>query len=207
MNFNEFSSWFRPMIVFGTKDILKIYPQFNSVNLTNWQQAEYIIKIAKGFYTFGDLIIDKPLLYFASNKIVSHSYVSCESAIEHYGIGSLYDTITSVCPQKSHLYKSEFVGFKFHMMSNYKLISNIRLLKSKNYIIRMAIIEKAIADYFYFNSEKQTRADIRTLNFKKENISQQVNPEKLLKISSEYENKSFNERIRNFLNVFHNKYQ
>ena len=71
----------------------------------------------------------------------------------------------------------------------------------------MAIIEKAIADYYYFNSEKQTRADIRTLNFKKENVSQQVNPEKLLKISSEYENKSFNERIRNFLNVFHNKYQ
>lgn len=203
MNFNEFSLWFRPMIVFSTKDILKIYPKFNSINLTNWQKAEYIIKIAKGYYTFGDLIIDKPFLYFASNKITLHSYVSSESAISYYGIGSLEDTLTSVCSIKSYLYRSDYGGFKYHKINNGNLISNIRLIKSKNFYFKIATIEKALADYFYFNTKNQTRAEIRMLEFDKAKISLQVNPDLLLKISREYKNESFNERIRNFLKVFH----
>lgn len=205
MNFNEFSLWFRPMIVFGTKDILKIYPEFNSINLTNWQKAEYIIKIAKGFYTFGDMTINKPLLYYSSNKITAHSYVSCESAIDYYGIGSLEDTLTSVCPTKSYLYRSDYGGFKYHKINNSSLISNIKLIHSQNLYFKIATIEKAIADYFYFNTKNQTRAEIRMLGFNKEKISLQVNHELLLKISAGYNNESFSERIRNFLKVFHNR--
>ena len=204
MNFNEFSLWFRPMIVFSTKDILKIYPKFNFINLTNWQNADYISKIAKGFYIFGDVTIDKPLLYFASNKIVPHSYISSESAIDYYGIATIENALTSVCPSKSHLYKSVFESFKYHKINNSNLISNISLIKSQNYYFKIATIEKALADYFYFNTKRQTRAKISKLEFDKEKISLQVNPDKLLKISEAYKNESFSERIRNFLKVFHN---
>lgn len=205
MTFYEFSLWFRPLIVFGTKDILKIYPKFNLINLTNWQNADYILKIAKGYYMFGDVTIDKPLLYFASNKIVPHSYVSCESAIDYYGIASIENALTSVCPSKSYLYKSGFESFKFHKINNSNLISDIRLIKSQNFYFKIATIEKALADYFYFNTKKQTRANIRKLEFDKEKISVQVNPDILLKISDGYKNESFSERIRNFLKVFHKR--
>lgn len=203
MNFNEFSSWFKPLIVFGTKDIIKVFPEFNFNNLTNWNKAGYIIKLTKGFYTFEEVMRDRAFLFFACNQIVPHSYVSCESAISYYGIGSLEDSITSVSSDTSYLYKSDYGNFKYHLINNPALLSNIRLIKSQGFSFKIATIEKALADYFYFNAKKQTRSEISKLVFYKESIKKQVDPDVLIKISNDYENDSFKERIRNFLKVFY----
>lgn len=203
MNFNEFSLWFRPLIVFNTKDILKVFPKFNLNNLSNWNKAGYITKLTKGVYIFDDIIVDKPLLFYASNKIVPHSYISSESAIEYHGIGLLENTLTSVSSNTSYSYMSPLGHFKYHKIYNAGLMTDIKLIKSQSYYFKIASVEKAIADYFFFNSRKQTRAEIQKLDFYRENIRLIVDADKLLNISKSYDNDVFSERIRNFLKVFH----
>ena len=205
MNFNKFSTSLRPLVVFNTNDVFKIFPDFNLMNLSNWRKQNYIIKLAKGFYTFGDTEVDDSLLYYASNKIIEPSYVSCESALSYYNVVHMENRLTSVCHLKSYQYKSDFGVFKYHKISDPGLLNNTKLVNRNGYFFKIAALEKALADYFFFNPIHQTRAQIKKLEFNKERISSLVDHETLISIAEDYQNESLNERIRNFLKVFYEK--
>lgn len=202
MTFNKFSYSLRPLVVFNRNDILKMNSRFNDVNLCNWQGRDYIVKLTKGYYTFGDIKIDKNLLCFAANKIVSPSYISCETALVYYGVASLEDSITSVCPVKSYKYISDYGGFKYHKI-NPLLMNNIRLVKYENQFIKIASLEKAIVDFFFFNPSYQSREQIKKLDFNKEALKVKINPEAITNITGDYKNNSLRRRVNNFLHVFY----
>jgi predicted transcriptional regulator of viral defense system len=202
MNFNEFSKELRPLTVFNRNDIRKIYSNFNDENLCNWQRKGYIIKLAKGCYTFADIKVDKNLLNYAGNKIVTPSYISCETALAYYRVASLEDSVTSVCPVKSYLYTSDYGGFKYHKV-NSDLMSNYRIVKHYNYFFQIATLEKAIVDFFFFNPKYSTRERIRTLDFNKVFLKEKINKELIHKIYVEYKNNSLSRRIRNFMHIFY----
>lgn len=205
MNFNEFSRELRPLIVFSKSDILKIDKKFNDENLCTWQNKEYIVKLARGYYTFADNTVDKNLLYFTCNKIIDPSYISCESALSYYNLASLEDELTSVCPIKSYTYKTDYAGFKYHRLNNPSLMFDINLVKKGHYYFKIATPEKAIVDYFFFNPQHQTKAKIAKLDFSKQIVTEKVNHNLLRQFSDAYQNQSLKTRINNFLKIFHGR--
>ncbi len=202
MNFNIFYSELRPIVVFNTQDIRKIDKNFNYANLTNWQKKELIQKLAKGFYTFPDYYNDKFVRYFTANKIIEPSYISCGTALAYYNVASFDDEITSVCPTKSYTYKSEYGGFKYHRISSPALMTNINIIKRSNYAFRIASLEKAIVDYFFFNPKYQTKKQIIKLSFDQQKIKSLVKYPVLRKLALEYRNKALLTKINNFSNIF-----
>ncbi len=201
MNFNKFSNELRPLTVFNTNDIRKIDSNFNDENLSNWQSKGYITKLAKGCYTFADISVDKNLLNYAGNKIVTPSYISCETALAYYRVASMEDSVKSVCPVRNHFYPSDYGGFKYHKI-NSALMSHYTLIKHQNYFFQIATLEKAIVDFFFFNPWHQTRAQIKTLNFNKVNLKEKINKGLIQEIYDGYNNNSLSRRIRNFMHVF-----
>jgi predicted transcriptional regulator of viral defense system len=202
MNFNKFSNELRPLTVFNTNDIRKIDSNFNDENLCNWQCKGYITKLAKGCYTFADITVEKNLLNYAGNKIVTPSYISCETALAYYKVASLEDSITSVCPVKSYLYTSDYGGFRYHRI-NSDLMSNYSIVKHDNYFFRIATLEKAIVDFFFFNPKHGTREQIKTLDFNRVNLKEKAKPEFIHKVTEEYKNNSLTRRVRNFMHIFY----
>jgi len=201
MNFLKFQTELRPLLVFNSRDIRKVDPEFNPVNLNNWQSYPYLTKLGKGLYTFADYVIEKELLYFAANKIIDPSYISCESALSFYGILKMEDPIVSVNPVKTHKYKSEYGGYKFHktkpaLMKDYDLV-----LHNQHYF-KIATPEKAIVDFFFFNPKYQTRIQIKSLPFDAGELANNVVAYEIQRIANEYRNDLLDRRITNFKKIF-----
>lgn len=201
MNFHSFHRDLRPLLVFSNFDIKKLDPSFNEVNLTNWQNSEYITKLAKGYYTFADINPVSELLYFAANKIIDPSYVSCESALAYYGILKMEYSITSVCSIRTYSYKSDYGGFKYHF-SRPEYMFGYNFIKFNQHTFKIATPEKAIVDFFNYNPQYNTRAKIRALEFDKVILRQLDFKSKLKSISYSYNNQFLDRRIRNFMNLF-----
>lgn len=201
MNFSKFQAELRPLMVFNSRDIRKVDPEFNEVNLNNWQSKGYITKLGKGIYTFGEYNVEKKVLYFAANKIIEPSYVSCESALSYYGILKIEDPIVSVNPIKTHTYKSAFGGYKFHK-SIPSLMKDYDLVLHNQHYFKIATPEKAIVDFFFFNPKYQTREQIKLLSFDVEQLEIKSGGYETRKIADEYRNQLLDRRIRNFQNIF-----
>lgn len=196
MNFSKFQTELRPLLVFNSRDIWKVDPEFNPVNLSNWQSNGYITKLGKGLYTFVDYIVEKELLFFASNKIIDPSYVSCESALSYYGILRMEGPTVSVNSVKSHTYRSDDGGYKFHKTKP-SLMKDYILVLYNQHFFKIATQEKAIVDFFFFNPRYQTKEQIKQLPFDTERLDNQ-SLQKIQRISNEYDNKLLERRIRNF---------
>lgn len=201
MNFLAFQNELRPLLVFNTRDIKKVDPAFNPVNLSIWQKHRYFIKLAKGLYTFSDPPIRKELLYYAANKIIDPSYVSCESALSYYGIMYKEDQIVSVNPIRSHTYISDYGGFKFHK-ANSSMLKDYVIEKHNQHCFKIASPEKAIVDFFFFNPKYQTRAQIKTLNFKASDKRDLISKDNIFNIANSHANNLLERRINNFVNLY-----
>lgn len=201
MNFLKFQTELRPLLVFNSRDIRKVDPEFNPVNLHNWQSYPYLTKLGKGLYTFADYVIEKELLYFAANKIIDPSYISCESALSFYGILKMEDPIVSVNPVKTYTYKSEYSGYKFHKTKP-ALMKDYSLVPHSQHYFKIATPEKAIVDFFFFNPKYQTREQIKSLPFDAGELANNVVAYEIQRIANEYRNDLLDRRITNFKKIF-----
>ena len=69
-----------PFWVFSTRDIKKMFPGMNNMNLVRWHQKGYLIKIIKGWYCFSDYEPAENISWLIANLIYSPSYISLHSA-------------------------------------------------------------------------------------------------------------------------------
>lgn len=201
MRFLEFQNELRPLLVFNTMDIKKIDKKFNQVNLSIWQERNYINKLAKGLYTFSDYIIQQELLYFAANKIIDPSYISCESALSYYGMLEMEDHIVSVNPIRSHTYSSACCDFKFHK-GKPDILKDYVLEKYNQHYFKIASPEKALVDFFFFNPQYQTRSQIENLKFLESESWNKITRFKIKSIANSYGNNKLDRRINNFTNMY-----
>ncbi|MBK9402940.1 MAG: hypothetical protein IPN57_00180 [Ignavibacteria bacterium] len=201
MNFSKFQTELRPLLVFNTRDIHKIEIDFNSVNLNNWLNLDYIVKLTKGVYTFADTTIDKRLLYYAANKLIDPSYVSCETALSYYKLLDDEDSVVSVNPIKTYEYKSIEGKFKFHK-SKPLLMKDYNLVMLNQHTFKIATPEKAIVDFFFFNPKYLMRKQIKDLAFERNGLREKVEADKINSISTDFKNELLERRIRNFINIF-----
>jgi len=201
MNSSKFQTELHPLLAFNSRDIRKVDPEFNFVNLSNWKNKGYLKKLGKGLYTFAD-DIKQELLYFAANKIIDPSYISCESALSFYGILKKEDQIVSVNPDKTYEYKSDYGGFKFHK-SRPALIKDYCLVLYNQHHFKIATPEKAIVDFFFFNPKYQTRDQIMSLEFDVDELANKVlDKYDIKRIANEYCNNLLGRRITNFIKIF-----
>jgi len=190
--------------VFTLKDILIIDSTFNLNSLSNWQKKGYIMKLIKGKYIFTDQEINEQFLFLIANELLPFSYVSLDSALSWHGlIPEGVRQVTSVSTLKSIVYNTEIGSFRYNKLkevsfTGYSLI-NLNGFK-KPY--KLATIEKAIADYLYFHTDINSFEAIKSLRINSDIFEEKVNITKLLQLSTTFENKNLERRIKKFIEFF-----
>lgn len=151
MNYLGFEKVLKTFPVFSVKDIQKRFPGFDSRRLVEWQQKGYLLKVKRGYYCFSERTRGEHFVYFAANKIYSPSYISFESALAHYNlIPEGVFTATSATTKNTANYSSPLGDFSYRHLKS-ALFFGYKLLKEKDFTIKIAEPEKVILDYFYIN--------------------------------------------------------
>lgn len=178
MRFLDFKKQFAPFIVFSSNDIEKYYPDYNKMNLVNWQKMHLITKIRNGWYCFTDADVNERFLFFVSNKIYSPSYVSLESALSFYGvIPEGVFSVQAVSTLKTNDFRTPFGNFQYKSFKN-EMFFGYQLLTFGEYSVRMADLEKAVLDYLYLKTNVR-RFDFDDFRWNKKLLQEKINIPKL----------------------------
>ena len=200
MRYLDFKEQFKDFLVFSLDDIKKLDSSFHRQRLNEWQKQGYIKKIIREYYIFSDLEINEAILFIIANKIFHPSYVSLEVALAYYGLipESVY-TITSVTSKKTYTFDSPIANFDYKKIKP-GLMFGYCLVPYDNHNFKIAEIEKAILDYFYFNHQLKTAEEFTELRINKETFKEKIDLEKLKNYTKQFKNKALEERINNFIN-------
>lgn len=190
MQFLKFKQQFSSYIVFSTKEIEKMYPAFNRMNLLAWQKKGYLQKIRNGLYCFSDIKLNETVLFYIANKIYKPSYVSLESAFLYYNlIPEAVFSISSITTLKTQKFNT---NLSFNTYSNIKTscFFGYRLVQNENYTFKIAELEKSLLDYLYLRKSVKTLTDIESLRLNKQLLQEKLD----LKIFSNYA-RIFNSKV------------
>ena len=155
--------------------------------------------IRSGYYIFSDLEINESALFLMANKIYSPSYISLEMAFSHYNVipESVYG-ITSVTSEKTNDFES-VVGKFIYKHIRPALMFGYKLVEYKGHNFKIAEIEKAVLDYFYFNPHLKTENDFSEMRFNGEEFKGRADKARLMRYLKEFGNKSMEKRVNKFL--------
>ena len=200
MNYLEFEKALKPYPVFSVKDIQKRYPGFDSRRLVEWQQKGYLEKVKRGYYCFGERSRGEHFLYFAANKIYSPSYISFESALAWYNLipEGVFIT-TSATTKNTASYASAIGNFEYKHLKPI-LFFGYKLLKRKDFTIKIAEPEKVILDYFYINTLNNLE-EIEEIRFNEIVAKELISFDKLQQYQRVFNSKKLDKRIRIFIKV------
>ncbi|MBL4653400.1 MAG: hypothetical protein JKY53_11160 [Flavobacteriales bacterium] len=200
MNYIEFEKSLKIFPIFSVKDIQKRFPNFDSRRLVEWQKKGYIVKMKRGYYCFDGQKKREHFLYYAANRMYAPSYISLESALAHYNLipEGVFLTI-SVTTKNTASYDTFSGNFEYRHLKP-TLFFGYKLLKEKEYTIRMAEPEKVILDYFYLN-KLNSEDDVEAMRFNEVLVAELVDLDKLKRYQSVFNSKILDKRIRMFLNV------
>ena len=186
MRYEIFRKTFITKKIVEINDVYLLFPDFDSRRLCEWQEKGYITKIINGFYIFNDVVIDEYILMEIANTIYSHSYISFETALSHYGlIPEAVYRITSATTRKTKVFNTLQGSFGYRSISK-NLFWGYTIDPENGFII--ATPEKAILDYLYLRKQ-----------FNENDLS-----EWRLNID-EYKNILNEETIEKYLRLFNNK--
>ncbi|MFZ2897419.1 MAG: hypothetical protein WA004_02280 [Saprospiraceae bacterium] len=179
MNFLQFQKLLQGQKVFSTKDIAKECPGFNYVNLVNWQEKGYLIKLRNTWYAFPEMLQSEDDLYFVANQLHRPSYISLETAFRFYNwIPESVFTITSITTAKPAEWRTPVGHFSYRSIKP-RLFFGYLTAKGKNADFNIATPEKTLLDLLYFHPEYAEYDDFEGLRLNKEEISGMLNLDRL----------------------------
>ncbi|MDP1884821.1 MAG: hypothetical protein Q8L10_05700 [Candidatus Moranbacteria bacterium] len=198
MQYLEFREQLKYFVVFSLDDIRKIETPFHRQRLNEWQKKGYIKKVINEYYIFSDLEINEQILFIIANKIFDPSYISTESALSFYGMipEGVY-SVTSVTSRKTYVFKSSLAQFSYRKIRP-ELIFGYKLVRHKEHVFKMAEIEKALLDYFYFNSKIKTEGQFAELRINKDAF-ERIDLKKLENYLIQFDNKAMEKRVNKFI--------
>jgi predicted transcriptional regulator of viral defense system len=196
MTYLLFREIFHDLGVFSIRDIVKLFPDFDSRRLVEWQRKGYIQKLINKWYLFADLPMNDNLRYRISNCLYRPSYISLESALSHYnlipeGVFSLFNITT----RKTIVYDTAVGSFHYRTLKP-SLFFGYSAERDHAIPILLASPEKAILDYFYLNSHLNRVEDIEGLRLDITAIKSIVDWDKLEKYAACFESAVLNKRVR-----------
>lgn len=175
MNFQEFRSVFYPQKVFSTRDISKEWADFNFVNLVNWQDKGYLIKLRNTWYAFPEALTSEPDLFLAANLLRKPSYISLETALRYYNwIPESVFMVTSVTTAKPAEWRTP-VGYFSYRSVQPRFFFGYQPVKEKSAVFNIAEPEKTLLDLLYFRPDYSEEADFEGLRLNQEEIKAELN--------------------------------
>ncbi|PIU18755.1 MAG: hypothetical protein COT16_01245 [Elusimicrobia bacterium CG08_land_8_20_14_0_20_44_26] len=204
MKYVELKEGLKDFTLFSLNDIRLLDEQFHRRRLNEWQKKNYIKKIVRGYYVFSDLKMDENVLFEIANKIYSPSYISLEMAFSYYGLipESVYE-VTSISTRKTYSFKTPVAKFSFKSIKpDFFWGYEIKRYGTKTF--KIAEPEKAVLDYFYFNSGIATRREFESMRFNNEVFSRLVNLKKFLLYLNRFHQKALQKRVGLFLEFMKN---
>ncbi len=203
MRYPEFRNHFKLFPLFSTDDIYKIDPGFDKRRLVEWQEKNYLLKIANGYYIFTEHKQDEQFIYLVSNKIYQPSYVSLESALAYYGfIPEGVFTVTGVSTLKTKDFSSYTDSFSYRKLKEDYFFGYALLPAGKTYF-KMALPEKALLDYLYFHRSVNTEEEFEHLRFNKNVIVKSITRRKINSFGRQFNNSRLNRQIDSLLNYLY----
>ncbi len=199
MNFIQFKDALKDFTVFSLNDIRLIDLHFHRRRLIEWQEKEYIRKVAKGRYIFSDLKIDENVLFEIANRIYSPSYVSLESALSYYQLipEAVYG-ITSVSTRRTYSFQTTLGEFTYKTIRP-ALFFGYEIMTFNSKVFKIASMEKAILDFFYLHPYINSESDFTSLRFNAEVFMQIYNRKRMQGYLRKFAKKALSERISIFL--------
>ena len=157
MKFYDLKKVVKKPYFFNAELRLKGYKVF-PCQFSNWFKNNQLSKIKRGLYYFPERKQGIKLEEIAS-LIYESSYISLESALSHYNfIPEKVFAITSVTTKPSSSFINNFGKFTYRKITP-KLFFGYNVIQSKNEKYLFAEPEKALLDYFYFNSGRIDNLD------------------------------------------------
>ncbi len=210
----EFKDKMEPFRVFSVRDIRKMYPGLNKMNLVRWQHKGYLVKIINGWYCFADNYSNENILWLSANLIYKPSYISLHTALSFYNLipEAIYPT-TSVTTKKTRHFVTPVGNFSYNKLKPQvfgfgQTLMDMRKFSGVStgtgYTIRkivVAEIEKAILDFFYILPQYNTEKEIANLRFDY-SVLQDMDKEKFYHYLDRFKNKALDSRIFKMMKVY-----
>lgn len=206
MKFLDFKNNLKNFIVFELSDIQTYDPEFNLVQLTQWQEKGYIKKLIKGKYIFTDLKINEEIQFIIANELLSPSYVSMQMALSWYGIipEGVY-SITSVSTRRTVNYETDTGNYSYKKIKEEGFFGDVvKKATGFDQVYRIAKLEKAIIDLFYYQNNITSKDDIESLRFNEEVIRNSIDWKLLKNYSESMKNQALTNRISTFISYYDN---
>ncbi|MCX6346913.1 MAG: hypothetical protein NTZ89_03090 [Actinobacteria bacterium] len=167
------------------------------IQVSQWRKKQYLIKLKKGLYVFSEKYRKIEInMEFIANFLVNPSYISLEYALNFYSlIPERVFTVTSITTKKTQSY-SNSLGFFSYSSIKKELFLGYEFIKIQNYTVVIALKEKALIDYFYFNKNKFDES-IESFNEMRFQNLETLNLDKLKEFS-----KKFPQKIQKTVNLF-----
>ncbi len=174
MNFHEFRNIFFSQKVFSVGDIAKERPDFNYVNLVNWQAKGYLIKLRNTWYAFPETLKTEADLYLVANRLRRPSYVSLETALRFYNwIPESVFSITSVTAAKPAEWRTPIGHFSYRS-ARPPLFFGYQPVEHQAVTFNIADPEKTLLDLLYFNPKLAEAPDFEGLRLDREEINERL---------------------------------
>ncbi len=167
MEFDRLVEIVRDEPVFETGLLLAgdVEPNLIRRQLTRWKNAGRLYQLRRGLYSLAPPFQKvKPHPFTVANRMVQGSYVSCQSALAHYGLIPEYvPTVVSVCSCRPRHWNTPLGGFLFrHVRTDY--LSSYQLMEmGDGQQALVAKPAKALLDLIYLTPEGDSVDYIRSL--------------------------------------------
>lgn len=202
----DFLDKVRDLGIFSTSDADIIYPNMDRRRLFEWRKKGYILKIRNEWYCLPEFLEDPYSSWIIANLVHTPSYISLESALDYYGLipeGVFMTTsVTTKRPIRLNMagqnYSYSYI--KTDKFKGYRLIASGKYERK----IRIASLEKAIVDFFYFRSYYKTIKEISELRFNEPVLRESLRPEHVFQYLEEFKNKELENRVNLMLKIYHN---
>jgi len=200
----DFIKKLKELGIFSIADIEILYPGMDKRRLFEWKKKGYIEKLRNGWYCLPEFFEETYCSWIIANAVHSPSYISLESALDYYGLipeGVFMTTSVSTnrplrIAMAGHDYS--FSHIKINLFGGYQLVGADRYKRK----IRVADLEKAIVDFFYFHSEYNTIRKISGLRFNEPILRENLNIDRLFQYLEEFRNKELETRVRQMLKIY-----
>ncbi len=133
--------------------------------LTRWVKSGKIHQLRRGLYALAPPYRRvKPHPFAIANRMVPGSYVSCQSALAHFGLIPEYaPTVISVCACRPGSWETPLGSFRFRHIHR-KYVFGIRLLElGAGQQAHIATPEKSLLDLIYLTPGGDLEAYLRSL--------------------------------------------
>jgi predicted transcriptional regulator of viral defense system len=140
-------------------------PSYLQRQLSRWVQGGYLYQLRRGLYALAPPYTKtRAHPFLIANRMVRSSYVSCQSALAHYGLIPEYTpTVTSVTTRRPAAWNTGLGRFEYRHVKTELFFGYTLIDLGNNQRAFVSQPEKAILDQVHLTPEGDTGAYLREL--------------------------------------------